>query len=318
MSVPPATEPRTLAPPERRVAEITANEPVGAYALLTARDAGGPSDPVAGQFYMLSGEERWGGEDGRPYLPRAFSFARARPAAGGGTELDFLLEEVGPGTARLGELRPGEGLGLVGPLGCGFRPGPGRPLLVGGGIGVAPLLCLADALSPQSPDSSPQSPSPQSPGPARLSQCRSCRSRRAVRGRRSPHDRRWLGWTSGAGDATFCGTSWTATPPRRSTAAAPRRCWQQSTPYARTLASRASLRSNRAWRVVSEHVWAAWSAPRRATYDSASTVLCSTAISWGLGTGDWGLEEPLRRIPARPDPERLRHVRLHRRAASVW
>ena len=146
MSVRPATEQRTLAPPERRVAEITANEPVGTYSLLSARDATGPPDPAPGQFYMLATAERWGGEDGRPYLSRAFSFARVRPAAGAAAELDFLLEEIGPGTRRLGELRAGEGLHLVGPLGSGFRSSPGRPLLVGGGIGVAPLLCLSDAL----------------------------------------------------------------------------------------------------------------------------------------------------------------------------
>jgi dihydroorotate dehydrogenase electron transfer subunit len=158
MSVRPTVEPRTLAPPERRVAKIVANERVGAYSLLTACDAGGPPDPAPGQFYMLSGEERWGGEDGRPYLPRAFSYARVRPAPGGGAELDFLLEEVGPGTRRLAELEPGEGLGLVGPLGRGFRldTAAGRPLLVGGGIGVAPLLCLSDELGPQTPVPRPQ------------------------------------------------------------------------------------------------------------------------------------------------------------------
>jgi dihydroorotate dehydrogenase electron transfer subunit len=61
-------------------------------------------------------------------------------------ELSFLLEAIGPGTERLAELGPGEGLALVGPLGVGFRePSQGaRRLLVGGGIGVAPLLCLAD------------------------------------------------------------------------------------------------------------------------------------------------------------------------------
>jgi dihydroorotate dehydrogenase electron transfer subunit len=150
MSSPPLVEPRTLAPPQRRIAEIAANERVGAYWLLTARDRQGPPDPVPGQFYMLSTERGWGGHDGRPYLPRAFSFARVGPAPGAGAELEFLLEEVGPGTARLAELEPGEGLGLVGPLGRGFdREGVvGRPLLVGGGIGVAPLLCLSDELGP--------------------------------------------------------------------------------------------------------------------------------------------------------------------------
>jgi NAD(P)H-flavin reductase len=98
---------------------------------------------------MLAAAERWGGGAAeRPYLPRAFSYARARRLTGGGAELEFLLEDVGPGTRRLSELRPGDDLHLLGPLGVGFRPpDPGtRALLVGGGIGAAPLLCLADEL----------------------------------------------------------------------------------------------------------------------------------------------------------------------------
>jgi NAD(P)H-flavin reductase len=143
-----ALEPRTLAPPQRRLARMVANETVGAYTLLTALDADGPPDPRPGQFYMLTAAERWGGgADERPYLPRAFSYARARSSPEG-VELQFLLEDIGPGTARLAELREGEGLALLGPLGIGFRaePPPDRSLLVGGGIGTAPLLCLADAL----------------------------------------------------------------------------------------------------------------------------------------------------------------------------
>jgi dihydroorotate dehydrogenase electron transfer subunit len=138
------TEPRTLAPPARRAASVTAVERLGAYHLIRALDAGGPPDPRPGQFYMLSSAERWGGgTDERPYLPRAFSHARAR-----GGELSFLLEVVGPGTARLAELEAGEELALVGPLGVGWRPPREgtRPLLVGGGIGVAPILCLQDEL----------------------------------------------------------------------------------------------------------------------------------------------------------------------------
>jgi dihydroorotate dehydrogenase electron transfer subunit len=140
-------EPRTLAPPERRIAQVSGVESLGAYKLVTAIDGSG-LEPRPGQFYMLATEKRWGGgEDERPYLPRAFSYARARriPDA---LELDFLLEAVGPGTERLAELEPGEGLALVGPLGVGFRPPPpgASSVLVGGGIGVAPLLCLHDEL----------------------------------------------------------------------------------------------------------------------------------------------------------------------------
>lgn len=143
-------EPRTLAPPERRIAEVERVERVGAYDLIVARDPIGPVDPRPGQFYMLSAGDRWGGGGGeRPYLPRAFSFARVRPLPDGqGADLSFLLEDVGPGTRRLGELAADEPLALLGPLGVGFtRPADGRrALLVGGGIGAAPILCWDDEL----------------------------------------------------------------------------------------------------------------------------------------------------------------------------
>jgi NAD(P)H-flavin reductase len=142
------SEPRTLAPPERRTAVVSGVERLGAYDLITALDPEGPSDPRPGQFYMLAAGERWGGGgDERPYLPRAFSYARAR-AEPDGVALDFLLEAVGPGTRRLAELAPDEELALVGPLGIGFRPPAEgtRPVLVGGGIGAAPLLCWQEEL----------------------------------------------------------------------------------------------------------------------------------------------------------------------------
>jgi dihydroorotate dehydrogenase electron transfer subunit len=147
------SEPRTLAPPERRVATVSGVERLGAYDLITALDRFGPTDPRPGQFYMLASAAEWGGGgDERPYLPRAFSYARARVEPDG-VALDFLLEAVGPGTERLSELAPDEGLALLGPLGVGFRPPAEgtRPLLVGGGIGAAPLLCWQEELA--SPDS---------------------------------------------------------------------------------------------------------------------------------------------------------------------
>ena len=57
-------EPRTLAPPERRVAQVTANTRLGGYDLLAARDVAGPENPRPGQFYMLAAGERWGGGTG--------------------------------------------------------------------------------------------------------------------------------------------------------------------------------------------------------------------------------------------------------------
>ena len=150
-----AEEPRTLAPPTRRVGEVSGQERLGAYDLLYVRDVGGPARPRPGQFYMLASAAGWGGGgDERPYLPRAFSFARVRGTGSEGAELLFVLEQVGPGTRRLARLQAGDELTLVGPLGVGFRPPePGtRPLLVGGGIGVAPLLCLHEELCREGAD----------------------------------------------------------------------------------------------------------------------------------------------------------------------
>jgi dihydroorotate dehydrogenase electron transfer subunit len=142
------SEPRTLAPPERRVAAVSGIERLGAYHLITAHDVSGPRNPRPGQFYMLATDECWGGGgDERPYLPRAFSYARAHVEPDG-VALGFLLEAIGPGTERLATVGPDDGLAMVGPLGIGFRPPPDgfRPILVGGGIGAAPLLCLQEEL----------------------------------------------------------------------------------------------------------------------------------------------------------------------------
>jgi len=135
-----------LAPFERRLLSVTANESLGAYRVLKAADPGGPT-PAAGQFAMLATAERWGvGEDERPYLPRAFSYARFLDG-----EAHFLIEDVGPGTRRLCELREGDGLWMLGPLGRGFTAPEQarRALLLGGGVGIAPLAIWQDELRAQ-------------------------------------------------------------------------------------------------------------------------------------------------------------------------
>jgi NAD(P)H-flavin reductase len=62
-------------------------------------------------------------------------------------ELAFLIDPIGPGTRALCALEPGDRLGILGPLGNGYRLDVERPLLVGGGIGCAPLPYLSQALS---------------------------------------------------------------------------------------------------------------------------------------------------------------------------
>ncbi len=150
----------STAPFARRELTVTAMEELGAYRVLRVADPDGPEggsdggpeggwDPIPGQFAMLAAVERWGGgEDERPYLARAFSVARHSHR-----ESHFLLEDVGPGTRRLCELRAGDGLWALGPLGRGFDPPPDgrRALLVGGGVGIAPLAILQDTLARDAP-----------------------------------------------------------------------------------------------------------------------------------------------------------------------
>lgn len=57
--------------------------------------------------------------------------------------LTLLIQVVGKGTRQLSTLKEGEVLNLVYPLGHGFAVEGSRPLLVGGGAGIAPLLHLA-------------------------------------------------------------------------------------------------------------------------------------------------------------------------------
>jgi dihydroorotate dehydrogenase electron transfer subunit len=138
---PPASAPTPFG---RRPLRVIGNERLGAYRVLRVADPDGPL-PVPGQFAMLAAAECWGGgADERPHLPRAFSFARFTAAR----EAHFLLEDVGPGTRRLCALRPGEHVWVLGPLGVGFSAPPPthRAILVGGGVGIAPLAILQDVL----------------------------------------------------------------------------------------------------------------------------------------------------------------------------
>jgi NAD(P)H-flavin reductase len=116
----------------RIATKVVAVEPVGPYTLL--RLARGPLDPgVPGQFFMLEAPGR--------LLPRPMSLCLAPPR-----ELAFLIDPIGPGTRALCSTEPGDTIGVLGPLGNGFRLDVARPLLVGGGIGIAPFPHLAAAL----------------------------------------------------------------------------------------------------------------------------------------------------------------------------
>jgi dihydroorotate dehydrogenase electron transfer subunit len=111
---------------------VVANEGVGAYTLLRL-ERGSLEPGVPGQFFMVEAPGR--------LLPRPMSLCTAEAG-----ELGFLLEAIGPGTRTLCEVEAGEHLHVFGPLGNGFRLDVDRPLLVGGGIGIAPLPYLAETL----------------------------------------------------------------------------------------------------------------------------------------------------------------------------
>ncbi len=115
---------------ERR--SVLGAEPVGPYTLLRL-DRGSLDPGTPGQFFMLEAPGR--------LLPRPMSVCLAPPG-----ELGFLIDPIGPGTRALCGLAVGDRLGILGPLGHGFRLDVERPLLVGGGIGVAPFPYLSERL----------------------------------------------------------------------------------------------------------------------------------------------------------------------------
>jgi dihydroorotate dehydrogenase electron transfer subunit len=65
--------------------------------------------------------------------------------------IDILYKVVGPGLAALARRRPGDRLSVLGPIGIGFTPHPERPrpLLIGGGVGIPPMVFLAETLAAQ-------------------------------------------------------------------------------------------------------------------------------------------------------------------------
>jgi dihydroorotate dehydrogenase electron transfer subunit len=118
--------------PRRERRSVVAVEAIGPYVLV--RVTRGSLDPgIPGQFFMLEAPGR--------VLPRPMSLCLAPRG-----ELAFLLDPIGPGTRALAGLEPHDELHVFGPLGNGFRLDVARPLLVGGGIGVAPLPYLSEAL----------------------------------------------------------------------------------------------------------------------------------------------------------------------------
>jgi len=103
---------------------------------FTAHDIA--SQAVPGQFIHLCIPDR-----NQPFLRRPLSIANAHKATG---KIDIVYRVVGEGTRQISKLKHGDLIDCMGPLGVGFTLRGKKPLLVGGGMGIAPLVFLSEQM----------------------------------------------------------------------------------------------------------------------------------------------------------------------------
>ena len=117
-------------------AEILSNEEVAEKIFRLTVDAAELAETArAGQFVQVKISD---------------DFTLRRPlgiASTAGSKVKIFYRAVGRGTETLSTRRAGERLEILGALGNGFTPRDGKILLVGGGMGLAPLLCAAEKFS---------------------------------------------------------------------------------------------------------------------------------------------------------------------------
>ncbi|MBQ7454302.1 MAG: dihydroorotate dehydrogenase electron transfer subunit [Selenomonadaceae bacterium] len=118
------------------IADIIANEPVAEKIFRLTVDATELAENSrAGQFVQVKISD---------------DFTLRRPlgiASTAGGRVKIFYRVVGHGTEILSRRRVGERVNILGPLGNGFTQRDGKILLVGGGMGLAPLLCVAEKFS---------------------------------------------------------------------------------------------------------------------------------------------------------------------------
>jgi len=138
-----AAEPSTLAPRRNSRLLLHRRDAIGAAYHVLTFEAEEPVAARAGQFAMVRGAA-WGQA---PLLPRPMSLLTA------GDRPSILVKVVGEGTRRLAHASSGEPFDLLAPLGLPWHPCPegSRPVLVAGGVGVAPLLFLAREIAASRP-----------------------------------------------------------------------------------------------------------------------------------------------------------------------
>lgn len=102
---------------------------------------------IAEDIYLMTVSTTLGGKAGQFYMLRCWNHSPllSRPISiydAGEDYVKFMVQTVGEGTKRLGEIKAGESIGLEGPFGNGFPDVSGQSgkiALVGGGIGIAPF-----------------------------------------------------------------------------------------------------------------------------------------------------------------------------------
>lgn len=79
-------------------------------------------------------------------MRRPLSIMRASASEGW---IELLYKVVGEGLRQLGRVQPGDNVSLIGPIGRGFTVDPARPVIcmIGGGVGIPPLIFLAEQLA---------------------------------------------------------------------------------------------------------------------------------------------------------------------------
>ncbi|MCG6966323.1 MAG: dihydroorotate dehydrogenase electron transfer subunit [Chromatiaceae bacterium] len=118
-------------------AEILSHEPhAGEQYVMRVRAPGCARRARPGQFAHLTVDPQ------RP-MRRPISIMRASAADGW---VDFLYKAVGDGTRLLAARRRGEQISVLGPIGVAFEIRERRPLLIGGGVGMPPMIFIAESL----------------------------------------------------------------------------------------------------------------------------------------------------------------------------
>ena len=128
--------------PGRRTAQVTGMEPLDRQVWrMTISDPYLAAHAPAGAFINLYSADRM------TMMPRPFGISRVLE----GEQIEIIFGVVGQGTYEFSRLQPGMAVDLLGPLGHGFDLGKTTDyLLVGGGLGVPPLIRAAQCLQSRS------------------------------------------------------------------------------------------------------------------------------------------------------------------------